>query len=136
MAPCQHMPNHQGDNSFVGFMRSHPLHPFSYQLTSSSFDSVSLEVHCEICYFDDLESGAHPYASDYELSSVGVKWFPNLGLFLKRRLNFLSYLALNHQTSTLLRLLFREKQIDNYKFSPPWRTLSIWFEICVSVSTM
>lgn len=75
---------------------------------------VPLEVPKETLVLENKEAGDSPYCSDFELVGEDVKWLPNLGIFQKMRLHFMSSLDLNHQLTTFLHILFKEKHVENY----------------------
>lgn len=90
------------------------VHPFPYDIVPSTFDIVCLENKGEILALKNMEAGDHLYFLDSEIMGEDAKWLETLGIFWRKRLYFLSSLTLNQQMTTLLCLIFKDKQIDNY----------------------
>lgn len=89
------------------------MHSFAYDFVATAFDSIPLEVWKEILFLGNKEVGDCHFYSDSELVGEDAKWLQNLGRLRKRRLHFMSSLALNQQT-TFLPLLFKDKHDENY----------------------
>lgn len=88
---------------------------------SNIFDAVPFEVRKEIHTLELREFGDIMYHSDSKVCVGKTKWLLDPGKWRKQRLHFLHLIYTHIQMDTLLHIVLRDKQMDNYK-------LFIWHE--------
>jgi len=88
---------------------------FGWESVANLFYEAPLEVRKEILNLEEREFGNRIYHSNSEIGGSSLKWVPNPKKFRTRRLHYLHSITLHLHIETLLSIIIRDKQVDNYK---------------------